>query len=325
MRIKTFSAPDMTEAMARIRADLGDNAIIVSSQKINGGIRVTAAIEETEAENEPPNNNQGKDSLPKAPVLDLAPIKEALTYHKVPDVLAQRIILMATEEVHQTALKALEYALAKSFLFSRLPDNKLPKVFMLLGSYGTGKTMAAAKMAAKAKMAGFTPGLITTDFAKPAAIDELSGIAKILGAGFRKAKDALTLADKIAELKESCDFIYIDTPGVNPLSKDSLVTLTGFAGLPEITKILTVPAGIDVNDAAEMANAFATYTPAEYILPTKVDAARRLGSILVSADIADLKFFELSLSASLVRSLGPLNALSLARLMLPEEYNAREE
>ncbi len=321
MRIKTFSAPDMTEAMARIRADLGDDAIIVSSQKINGGMRVTAAIEETEPENEKAKNEAGREPE----TTDLAPIKEALAYHKVPEVLAQRIILSAMEEPQKNALKALEFALSKSFLFSHLPDNKLPRTFMLLGAHGAGKTMAAAKMAAKAKMAGFAPGLITTDYAKPAAIDELSNIAKILDARFMKAKDPLTLADKISELKQTCDFIYIDTAGVNPLSKDSMASLSGFANLPDVIKILTVPAGQDVNDAAESANAFATYVPPEYILPTKADAARRLGAVLVSADIADLKFCDLSLSASLVRSLGPLTPLSLARLMLPEEYNSREE
>ncbi len=317
MRIKTFSAADITDAMARIRADLGDNAIIVSSQKINGGIRVTAAIEETEFKNENENFNFNP--------FDLNPIKEALAFHKIPDVLAQRIILIASEEIQKSPLKTLEYSLEKSFIFSSLPNNKLPKVFMIIGSFGSGKTMAVAKLAAKAKMEGFNPGIITTDFSKPGATDQLANIAKILGAIFKKAKDPLSLADKIDELKESCDFIYIDTQAVNPLNKDSLKLISPLVALPETIKILTVPAGLDVNDATEMANAFATYAPAEYILPTKVDVARRLGSILVAADIANLKFFEISLSQSIVRSLGSLNALSLARLMLPEEYNSLQE
>ncbi|PIR17362.1 MAG: GTP-binding protein, partial [Elusimicrobia bacterium CG11_big_fil_rev_8_21_14_0_20_64_6] len=47
MRLKTYTAPTTAEAMAIVRRELGDQAIIVSTQKdADGrGARVTAALE----------------------------------------------------------------------------------------------------------------------------------------------------------------------------------------------------------------------------------------------------------------------------------------
>lgn len=47
MRLRTFSAPTMSEAMKQIRDALGDDAIIVSSHESERGrgVQVTAASE----------------------------------------------------------------------------------------------------------------------------------------------------------------------------------------------------------------------------------------------------------------------------------------
>ena len=50
MRLKSFSADSMAEAMKQVRQTLGDNAIIVSTQggDAAGSVRVTAAVETEE-------------------------------------------------------------------------------------------------------------------------------------------------------------------------------------------------------------------------------------------------------------------------------------
>ena len=52
MRLKTFTAPSMAEAMNLVKTHLGADAIIVSTQKGDGGlgVRITAAIEAVEDE-----------------------------------------------------------------------------------------------------------------------------------------------------------------------------------------------------------------------------------------------------------------------------------
>ena len=50
MKMKTYIAPTMSEAMDQLRHELGENAILVSTQRLGAGagVRLTAAIEEEE-------------------------------------------------------------------------------------------------------------------------------------------------------------------------------------------------------------------------------------------------------------------------------------
>ena len=57
---------------------------------------------------------------------------------------------------------------------------------------------------------------------------------------------------------------------------------------------------------------------AHRLLVTRLDAARRLGSVLVAADTAKLKFCDLSVTPHVAEGLTPINPVSLARLLLPE-------
>ena len=52
MRLKSFTAPTMKQAIGMIRAELGPNAVIVStvqSRSGGGSVRITAAVEQAEA------------------------------------------------------------------------------------------------------------------------------------------------------------------------------------------------------------------------------------------------------------------------------------
>ncbi|MCA3417957.1 MAG: hypothetical protein INF88_03575, partial [Roseomonas sp.] len=48
MRLKLFHASTMAEAMAQIRAELGDDAIILEQRRTRHGVEVTAALEPDE-------------------------------------------------------------------------------------------------------------------------------------------------------------------------------------------------------------------------------------------------------------------------------------
>ena len=85
----------------------------------------------------------------------------------------------------------------------------------------------------------------------------------------------------------------------------------------DLDVILVLPAGYDCEEAAETAKVFAGIG-ARRLLITRLDAARRLGSVLVAADVARLKFCDLSMTPHVADGLRPLNPVSLARLLLPE-------
>ena len=54
MRLKSFYAPTMADAMDLVRSILGDDAIIVATRQEADGVRVTAAVEEGRPGQAPP-------------------------------------------------------------------------------------------------------------------------------------------------------------------------------------------------------------------------------------------------------------------------------
>src|SRR5919199_3845309 len=44
MRLRLFRAPRMAEAMAQVRAALGEEAVILETRRVAGGVEVTAAL-----------------------------------------------------------------------------------------------------------------------------------------------------------------------------------------------------------------------------------------------------------------------------------------
>jgi len=49
MKIKRYTAPSMREALARVRAEQGADAVILSSRRSDEGIEVIAAVDYDEA------------------------------------------------------------------------------------------------------------------------------------------------------------------------------------------------------------------------------------------------------------------------------------
>lgn len=45
MKVKRFFAPDMRQAMKRVRDEIGPDAVIVSNHRVAGGVEVVAAHE----------------------------------------------------------------------------------------------------------------------------------------------------------------------------------------------------------------------------------------------------------------------------------------
>ena len=128
MRLKSFTAPTMAEAMELVRQELGDEAIIVSTQRAAGtkGVRITAALEPADAD------------LAIAELLEESAdssaaeaVKKALADHGTPQRLAERLVNAArTAEIADPVL-ACAAALEAGFTFAHLPEHSAPRPFML--------------------------------------------------------------------------------------------------------------------------------------------------------------------------------------------------
>ena len=145
MRLKSYTAATMAEAMNMVREELGEDAIIVSTQRSSDGqgVRITAALEDAEREEDIARALAGEDSTPFS-----ESVREALTYHGVPPRLIEKMVLTARSVDVGSPTMACAAALEDHFYFAPLPERKAPRPFMLVGPPGSGKTITVAKLAA---------------------------------------------------------------------------------------------------------------------------------------------------------------------------------
>lgn len=229
MRLKTFRAPRMAEAMARIRAELGEEAIILSSTRVAGGVEITAGLEPPEPE------------PPPVPTPRLA--------------------------------------------FQPLPDG-VARPLLLLGPHGGGKTLTLAKLATRMTLAGQRPLLVAADAARAGAVEQLAAFARVLGLGLVVAESPAALARALAR-RVAGQPVLVDSAGCDLLDLAAAEALVGLCRIAEADAALVLPAGLDAAEAADTARA-ARAIGARWMLPTRLDAARRWAGWLLAAETAGL-------------------------------------
>src|ERR1700754_3740081 len=115
MRLKNFTAATMDEAMRRVRQELGEDAVILSTKRNGkGGVLVTAGLED-----EPPLAEDMATDLPNSydlPAAGMAPldgldlIASRLEFNGVPPTIADRLLNAAAELSTENPIMALAAA-----------------------------------------------------------------------------------------------------------------------------------------------------------------------------------------------------------------------
>ncbi len=315
MRLKIFTAPTMTLAMQQVRDELGEDAIIVSSQRTpNGrGFRVTAALEAADPEPQEAAEDPGTDDI-------IEGIRHALVFHAVPGALIDRIMAPVSDMQAEAAVVTLAAALDASFAFAPLPDRPADRPFALVGAPGCGKTVAVAKLAARAVMSGLSVRVLSTDSVRAGGMDQLRAFTGVLDLELEAVDDPAELPNILAG-DASSDLTLIDTPGTNPLDPSELERLRRTLGAADAEPLMVLPAGIDALESAELAETFAALG-ATRLIATRLDTARRLGGLLAAADAGSLMLSEASATPQIANGIAHLNPVSLARLLMPSGADA---
>lgn len=301
MRLKTFHAPSVAEAMSQVRDALGDEAIIVSSRTEKGGaVRLTAAIDEDEsmpagfaperAMREPPKPAQPSPFSMPGPEPDAGEeLIEILLRHGTPAAITENFLSAAapmagTESSLESRLSAI---LGGVLSFSPLlPQKPSPRPIVLVGLPGSGKTLAAARLATQAVMAGLKPVVISADTVRAGGTEQLEAFTRLLNIPLTTIEDPEALEDAIAA-HAAADLFIIDTPGINPFREDERAMIRKLLGLPGCDPLLVMPASGDPHEAVDCARTFMSLGAAR-ILPTRLDIGRRFGSLLAAAQATRL-------------------------------------
>ncbi len=304
----------MNEAMRQVRDTLGDDAIIVNSREEGGWIKITAAVEQIN----PPIEKEEDGPAPE----DIAEIiTEALMKHRAPANVSDKIISVAMTLAEKDPQKALAKALQRTFSFEDPAKKKKCKPIVLVGPPGAGKTLMAAKLAAREVLGGRKAAVITTDIARAGGVEQLSAFLDILSLSLAEASDTKSLKEALANACPDAQVI-IDTGGLNPFDPQEMKALAKLLAVAEMEPTLVLPAGIDTEESAEMAMTFGVLGVKRF-MPTRLDFARRLGSVLNTADRAGLPFMEASHTPQVAEGILTLTPEILAGLLMPHSPKKR--
>lgn len=291
MRLKLFHAATMAEAMAQIRAELGADAIILEQRRTRHGVEITAALE------------------PEEPLL-IQPLNSAtaftpsgpLEFHNIPTSLSLSL-----------ARGALPESLAEVLAFAALPLGR-DRPLLLAGPPGAGKTLTTAKLTARLVMGGTAPLVITTDGQRAGAVEQLAAFTRVLGVTLAVAPTPAMLTKALSH-RSPGQPVLIDTAGCDPFHDDQARHLRQLALQAGADMALVLPAGLDPAEAADLARAFAALG-AQHLLPTRLDAARRLGGVLMAAKAGPLALTEAGIGPEVADGLETLTPEGLASRLL---------
>lgn len=333
MRLKSFHAKSMHDALRQVKDALGDDAIIVSTkEEASGWVRITAAVEHLApsaeavfADDAPaavPPKQAGKavqDAAPAAHHYDADEIIEIITdtmlKHRVPGAISEKIIAAAALDGSGDPVQALAKGLARTFTFAP-PDDPAAKhkPIILAGPPGAGKTLMTAKLATAAVMHNKKPVIITTDIARAGGVEQLSAFLNILELPLHQAESAQEL-QAILKSANGSDVI-IDTGGLNPFDPQEMKFLAKLLATTDMDAALVMPAGMDAEEAAEIAMTF-DILGVKNLIATRLDFARRLGGILSAAAKTGLCLGTASHTPQVAHGIIALTPQKLAGLLLP--------
>ncbi len=328
MRLKTFAASSMTQAMADVRREMGPDAVIIATADApEGGVQVRAATETpAPAETRPPVREISEQLSVEAEIErggredeQLDRIVHALGYHRCSGIAAQALIRSAQDLADGHAIARLAHAIESRYAFQPLPAVPEHPV-LFAGTPGVGKTSSLAKIAARAVTAGATPTLVSCDGERAGADARLCALAEKMGAGFKAVDDPREMADLIRELQGP---VLIDSPAVNPFELDDLDMTLAFADAADAEIVYVFDAGLTPEDAEDAASLFASIG-ASRAIPVKADCARRLGAIIGVGETG-LAFAQISSTPFIGGGLAPATPLRLARALIEDRLNPFDE
>jgi len=314
MRIRTFTAASMSEAMALVRREMGLDAIIISTRNNpRGNVEVRAAVEDAAptAKAEEAARARRHNDAARYEAFDYL---HQLTWHGAPDWFARGLSQAAEALDDLEPVPALAAAMDARLGFSPLPIASETAI-LLAGGSGVGKSAALAKLAARALTGGAPVAIIAVEGANKASAAAAAVFAETAGAEFAAAPDLQQLAGLAARARAAGRVIFIDMPGVNPFDPQDALLARRCASAAWAEMVAVLPADQHPQELDDSAHVFASMG-AKRAIVTRLDIARRRAGAIAAAGIAGLKLAHLSMGWQISGGLAPATASRIARMIM---------
>ncbi len=167
-------------------------------------------------------------------------------------------------------------------------SDSIPRVILIAGLQGSGKTTAAAKLARLLKQQGRDPVLAACDLRRPAAIEQLTVLGGQVGVPVHAeagAHDAPRVAERALEeaKKEHRTDLIVDTAGRMHVDQELMRELATVGKVVSPTETLLVCDAMTGQDAVNVAESFLEHVTVTGIVLTKLDGDARGGAALSMA------------------------------------------
>ena len=165
------------------------------------------------------------------------------------------------------------------------PTTKRPRVILLLGLQGAGKTTTAGKLGQWLAKQGRHPLLVSTDVKRPAAIEQLNVVGR---KGGLRVHDPAGQMDPVARAKSAIaearnlgfDAVIVDTAGRLHIDDDLMAELVAIQEATDPSDRLFVADAMTGQDAIKSAGEFNARVGVTGVVLTKMDGDARGGAAL---------------------------------------------
>jgi signal recognition particle subunit SRP54 len=167
------------------------------------------------------------------------------------------------------------------------PSNKRPRVILLLGLQGAGKTTTAGKLAKWLTKQGKHAMLVSTDVKRPAAIQQLNVVAQKAGLGVR-VHDPAGQMDPVSRAKGAVadatnlgyDVVIVDSAGRLHIDDELMTELEAIRDSTQASDLLYVADAMTGQDAIKSAGEFNRRLGVSGVILSKLDGDARGGAAL---------------------------------------------
>jgi flagellar biosynthesis protein FlhF len=312
MKMKMFVGRTEEEAMEMVRAEMGPDAVILSTRERedDGYFEVRAAVE---------RNFGQKFAAPKfaevRPMFDetRSQLSSTLRWHGAPD----GFVHMVSEAGSRLGAGldpqgSLSAGIEGVLTFNPLNPNPA-KSLLLVGPPGSGKTTATAKIARFLSDKKHPLEAVAADF-------DASGQAARLAALMLKPQVTFALSPEhliklVREADDRGQRLVIDCPSFNPLDEADMKRCNDLISYMNVEPVLVMAADGHPMELEDNARAFAQAGCKRVIL-TRIDAVRRRGGAIAAISSARLSIAQLGLTSNARCGLAPASSERIARLFI---------
>jgi signal recognition particle subunit SRP54 len=165
------------------------------------------------------------------------------------------------------------------------PTQQRPRVVLMLGLQGSGKTTTTGKLGRWLAKQGKHPIVVSTDVRRPAAIEQLNVVAKQAGVRVHDPAGEMDpvrrAAGALAEAKNAgFDVVIVDTAGRLHIDDDLMRELQAIKATVEPSDLLFVADAMTGQDAIKSAGEFHRRIGVTGVVLTKMDGDARGGAAL---------------------------------------------